>query len=130
MLHGWLQRMMREERPEAGYYVGICVNCGIGTPADETLARRSYLWAAGEGVLEAMVASAEMLANGRGGPADPDLARSLFIYAGKRGHAGALFALGVLAGHDRDRAEDYFRRAAELGHPRAKALVERELVAG
>jgi TPR repeat protein len=130
MLHGWLQRMMREERPEAGYYVGICVNCGIGTPADEALARRYYLWAAGEGVLEAMVAAAEMLVNGRGGPADPDLARSLFIYAGTRGHAGALFALGVLAGHDRDRAEDYFRRAAELGHPRAKALMEGELVAG
>ena len=72
VLHGWLQRMIREDRPEAGYYVGICVNCGIGTPADERLARRYYLWAAGEGVIEAMVAAAEMLLNGRGGPADPD----------------------------------------------------------
>jgi hypothetical protein len=130
MLHGWLQRMIREDRPEAGYYVGICVNCGIGTPADETLARRYYLWAAAEGVIEAMVAAAEMLVNGRGGPADPDLARSLFIYAGKRGHSGALYALGVLSGGDRDRARDYFRRAAELGHPKARELVEGELVAG
>jgi TPR repeat protein len=60
MLHGWLQRMMRESHPDAGYYVGVCVNSGIGTPADETLARRYYLWAAGEGVTEAMVAAGEM----------------------------------------------------------------------
>ena len=51
--------------------LAICVNCGIGTPADERLARRYYLWAAGEGVIEAMVAAAEMLLNGRGGRADP-----------------------------------------------------------
>lgn len=31
-LHGWLQRMIREDRPEAGFYVGMCVNNGIGTP--------------------------------------------------------------------------------------------------
>jgi hypothetical protein len=122
-LHGWLQRMIREDRPEAGFYVGVCVNCGIGTPADERLARRYYLWAAGEGVIEAMVAAAEMLLNGRGGRADPDTARALFQYAARHDHAGAAYALGVMAGDDCDGAMAHFRRAAELGHAKAKLLV-------
>jgi TPR repeat protein len=129
VLHGWLQRMIREDRPEAGYYVGICVNCGIGTPADERLARRYYLWAAGEGVIEAMVAAGEMLLNGRGGRAVPDVARALFQYAAQNNHAGALYALGVLAGDDRDSAMEHFRRAAALGHGRAKLLTAPEAIA-
>jgi TPR repeat protein len=127
MLHGWLQRMMRKNRPDAGYYVGVCVNCGIGTPADETLARRYYLWAAGEGVIEAMVAAGEMLLNGRGGPADPELARDLFEYAADHDHAGAVFALGVMAAGDADAAMAHFRRAAALGHQKARLLFAREV---
>ncbi len=123
-LHGWLQRMIQEQHPEAGFYVGLCVNGGIGTPTDEKLARRYYLWAAGEGVIEAMVAAAEMLFNGRGGSAEPGVARSLLEYAGNRGHAGALYALGVLAGNDRDRAMQYFRRAADRGHAKARRQTE------
>ena len=126
MLHGWLQRMVREDRPEAGFYIGICVNSGIGTPADEALARRYYLWAAGEGVIEAMVAAAEMLANGRGGRADPDAARALFQYAARQDHAGAHYALGVMAGDDRGSATMHFRRAAALGHGMAQLLTARE----
>jgi uncharacterized protein len=128
VLHGWLQRMIREDRPEAGFYVGYCVNCGIGTPADERLARRYYLWAAGEGVIEAMVAAAEMLLNGRGGRAEPNVAHALFRHAAGHDHAGANYALGVMAGNDRVNAIGYFRRAAELGHAGAKLLVEDENV--
>jgi len=128
-LHGWLQRMIQEDRPEAGYYVGICVNNGIGTPADFVLARRYYLWAAGEGVIEAMVAAGEMLLNGRGGRADPDLAWALFEYAGKRNHAGANYALGVIAGNRGGDAMVHFRRAAALGHQKAKVLTESGLAA-
>jgi len=130
LLHGWLQRMIREAHPEAGFYVGVCVNCGIGTPPDAALARRYYLWAAGEGVIEAMVAAAEMLLNGRGGRADPPVARALFEYAGKLDHPGALYALGVMAGPDRASAMRHFERAAELGHAKAKQLMESEPVAG
>ena len=127
-LHGWLQRMIQQHRPEAGYFVGICVNSGIGTPVDATLARRYYLWAAGEGLVEAMVAAAEMLLNGRGGNADPDLARALFHYAAKRNHAGAVFALGVMASNDRASAIEHFRRAAALGHTKAKLLTDADSV--
>ncbi len=127
-LHDWLQRMIRENHPDAGYWVGICVNCGIGTPANEVLARRYYLWAAGEGVLESMVAAAEMLLNGRGGAADPELARAMFEYAARRDHSGASYALGVMAGSDRDAAMAHFRRAAALGHAKAKLLTEAALL--
>jgi hypothetical protein len=129
ILHGWLQRMIQEARPEAGYYVGICVNCGIGTPADERLARRYYLWAAGEGVIEAMVAAGEMLLNGRGGRADPALARTLFKYAAGQDHPGAHYALGFMAGNDQASAMEHFGRAAALGHAKAKLMVERVAVA-
>jgi TPR repeat protein len=124
-LHEWLQRMMRRNRPDAGYYVGVCVNCGIGTPPDPELARRYYLWAAGEGVIDASVAAGEMLLNGRGGDADPCLAHDLFEYAGEHDHAGAIFALGVMAASDPDRALAHFRRAAALGHAKARELVAR-----
>ncbi len=123
-LHEWLQRMIRRgPATEAGFYVGVCVNCGIGTLLDERLARRYYLWAAGEGVIEAMVAAVKMLLNGRGGRADPVVARSLFQYAARHDHAGANYALGVMAGDDTDSALAHFRRAAELGHAKAKQLV-------
>jgi TPR repeat protein len=122
-LHSWLQRMIREDRPEAGFYVGVCVNNGIGTPADAKLARRYYLWAAGEGVLEGMVAAGEMLLNGRGGKPEPSVARALFEYAAKRNHAGARFALGIMAGNDRDSAMVHFRQAAALGHQKARVLI-------
>ncbi len=125
-LHDWLQQMIRDDHPVAGYYVGICVNGGIGTPADEALARKYYLWAAGEGVIEAMVAAGEMLLNGRGGAACPDVARLLFHYAGHRDHAGAIYALGVMAGNDRENAMVHFRRAAALGHGMAKLLTAAE----
>jgi TPR repeat protein len=122
-LHGWLQTMIRNDRPEAGFYVGLCVNCGIGTPANEKLARRYYLWAATQGVIEAMAAAAEMLANGRGGRADPALARALFDYAGEHGHAGALYALALMTTDDELRSTNYLRRAAELGHLKARLLL-------
>jgi hypothetical protein len=104
------------------------VNCGIGTPADEPLARSYYLWAAGEGVIEAMVAAGEMLLNGRGGPVDPDLARDLFEYAADRDHVGAIFAMGVMATDNRERAMAHFRRAASMGHPKAKLMVAGDMV--
>ncbi len=125
-LHFWLQRMIQQNHPEAGFQVGLCLNAGIGTPPDEAMARRYYLWAASLGLIEAMAAAAEMLLNGRGGPSDPDLARALFTHAAKRGHPGAAYALGVMAGDDCAQAMPHFRHAAALGHAKAQTLVERE----
>ncbi|MSP00145.1 MAG: sel1 repeat family protein [Acetobacteraceae bacterium] len=124
MWDDWLYRMIREGRAEGGYYAGIRAHDKPGGRAGEIEARRHYLWAASHGMIEAMAAGAEMLLNGRGGPADPDLARALFEYAAKRGHAGAHFALGVMAGNEPDRAAAHFRQAADLGHPRAMIMVE------
>jgi TPR repeat protein len=115
--------------PEAQARLGLCYLRGLGVPPSLTEARRYYLWAAGEGVIEAMVAAGEMLLNGRGGRADPDLARALFEYAGKRNHTGANYALGVIAGNDGDRAMAHFRKAAALGHQKARLLTESGLAA-
>ena len=67
-------------------------------------------------MIEAMAAAGEMLLNGRGGPADQDLARALFGFAASRDHAGAMYALGVMAGDDAASSAAFFRRAADLGH--------------
>ena len=123
-LLGWLARLTRDNHAEAAYYLGVCANGGIGMDADEPLARLHYLRAASLGFVEAMAAGAEMLLNGRGGEADPDLAAALFRHAAARQHPGAVYALGVLAGPDASEARSWFQRAAVLGHPRARAMLE------
>ena len=128
-LHEWLQSRIRTGEAEAGYYVGICVNGGIGTRVDEKLARDYYLWAASLDSTEARVAAGEMLLNGRGGPADPDQARALFADAAAKDHAGAIYALGVMEHDDPERALTLFRRAAALGHPKARAMASEDAMA-
>ena len=125
-LHFWLRDRVRQNHPEAGFQLGLCLNAGLGAPPDEAQARHWYLWAASLGLIGAMAAAAEMLLNGRGGPTDPGLARGLFAHAAARGHAGAAYALGVMAGNDPDAALLHFRRAAALGHPKAMALTGTE----
>ena len=49
-------------------------------------------------MLDAQVALAEMLVNGRGGPRDLAGAVKLFEKAAAQGHSGAMFALGALHG--------------------------------
>ena len=51
------------------------------------------------------------------------LARALFEYAAKRDHEGAIYALGVMAGEDQERAMTHFRRAAGLGHAKAREVI-------
>lgn len=114
--HDWLRRMTAAGHAWAAFTMGLCLNGGVGVPANEKRARRHYLLAASMGLLEGMAAAAEMLANGRGGAPDPDLARALFTYAAKRDHAGAAYALGVLSN---DPHSPHFARAAALGHAAA-----------
>lgn len=120
----WFNRMLREGRAEAGLHGGILAHTDPGGPEGEKLARRLYLRAASLGSIEGMAAAAEMLLNGRGGSADRDLAVALFAFAAKRNHAGANFALGILASGDPDRALIHFQRAAALGHVKAAHILE------
>jgi TPR repeat protein len=84
-------------------------------------------------MLEAQVALAEMLVNGRGGPRDHAEAQSLFERAAEHGHVGAMFALGAMfgGGHDvpwdRPAARKWFRGAAERGHGHAQLMLGRYL---
>ena len=54
--------------------------------------------AADADVLDAQVALAEMMVNGRGGPRSPAAAFELFQKAAAKGHSGAMFALGAMYG--------------------------------
>ena len=121
----WLADTMRGGQGEAAYYLGVCANCGIGMETDEALARRHYLHAASLGFLEGMVAAGEMLVNGRGGATDPGLAAALFRHAARHDHPGAVYALGVLAGTNAGEAMAWFQRAAALGHPAARVLMDK-----
>ena len=115
--HDWLRRMAAAGHGQAAFTLGLCLNGGVGLPADEAKARREYLRAASLGLIEGMAAAAEMLLNGRGGAPDPELARRLFTFAAKRNHAGAIYALGVLSN---DAKSAHFQRAAALGHAKAR----------
>ena len=111
----WLGSMIAQGHGEAEFYAGLFANVTMGGDA---VARRHYLLAAAHGMPEAMAASAEMLFNGRGGAADPELARAMFEFAAARDHAGASYALGMIAGPGA-MGEAHIRRAAALGHENA-----------
>ncbi len=121
---GWLARMSRAGHADAGLHAGILAHADPGGPLGASIARRQYLIAASLGSIDGMAAAAEMLVNGRGGTGDPDLGRALFAFAAKRGHAGAHFALGVLASGDPEQARTHFQRAAALGHAKAAHLLD------
>ena len=90
--------------------------------------------AADAGVLDARVALAEMMVNGRGGRPRP-LPRRLVLFEGaaRDGHIGAMFAVGALygGGHEvetnRPMAQQWFRLAAERGHGYAQMMLGRYL---
>lgn len=77
----------------------------------------------------------EMMVNASGGPRDQRAASDLFARAAAQGHAAAMFALGVLAdgngdGADCASAQQWFRQAAERGHPYAQLMLARYLAHG
>lgn len=110
----------------AQYWCGRMLAEGRGAALDLPAARMLFLRAAEQGLRDAEAAAGEMLINGRGGAPDPAAATILFTRAAASDHAGALFALGILAREDRDAAAAFLRRAAKQGHPGARALLDRE----
>jgi TPR repeat protein len=119
----------------AQYWYGRRLVEGRGLDADPTEARVWLMRAAEAGIAEAQVMLGEMMLNARGGPPDQATAHDLFAKAAAQGHAGAMFALGVLADGDRgagDRvcAQDWFRQAADRGHPYGQLMLGRYLAHG
>ena len=87
-------------------------------------------------MLEALLDLAALKIQGLGGPRDDEAARDLFERAAAQGSAEAMFALGALygGGHEieTDRAQSlaWYRRAAQLKHPRAALMLGKYLRAG
>ena len=130
----WIRRAA-ESLPVAQYWYGRMLTEGRGLEADLAAARVWLKRAADSGIVEAQVMLGEMMLNARGGPPDQDTASDLFARAAAQGHAGAMFASGVLADRNSDRvdrasAQQWFRQAAERGHPYAQLLLARYLAHG
>jgi TPR repeat protein len=130
----WIQRAA-ESLPVAQYWYGRMLTEGRGVEADLTAARVWLGRAAENGIVEAQVMLGEMMVNASGGPRDQRAAGDLFARAAAQGHAAAMFALGVLAagngdGADRASAQQWFRQAAERGHPYAQLMLARYLAHG
>ena len=130
----WLRRAARS-LPLAQYWYGRMLVEGRGLDADPAEGRVWLARATEAGVVDAQVMLGEMMVNGRGGPRDDDAALALFDKAARQGHAGAMFALGVLADGRRDvagrtAAQDWFRQAAERDHPYAALMLGRYLARG
>ena len=90
--------------------------------------RRALMYLNNEGVSEEDKAIVE---SGKGVmPKYYWITSSLFINAAKVGHAGAQYQLGMMfytgnrVGKNEDTAVNYFRKAAEQGHPEAKKMLE------
>jgi TPR repeat protein len=108
---------------------------GRGVEGDLAAARTWLGRAAENGIAEAQVMLGELLLNARGGPRDQGAAANLFEKAAAQGHAGAMFAMGVLADGEggeagRVSAQQWFQQAAERGHPYAQLMLGRYLAYG
>ena len=130
----WIRRAA-ESLPVAQYWYGRTLTEGRGLETDLAAARVWLGSAAENGIVEAQVMLGELMLNARGGPRDQGAAGDLFAKAAAQGHAGAMFALGVLAdgnghGADRTSAQQWFRQAAERGHPYAQLMLARYLAHG
>ncbi|QDH15224.1 hypothetical protein E3E11_04440 [Oecophyllibacter saccharovorans] len=141
----WLAQA-RESVVNAQFWYGSLVFHGQGQEADPLEGLHWMEKAAQAGMTEACLAVGRILVNGhfREGPAGrevvipPDHEKAVLLYrpAAERDDPEALFALGALFGgghevaEDRQKAEGYFRRAAELGHALAQLMLGRYLLKG
>jgi TPR repeat protein len=130
----WIARAA-ENLPIAQYWYGRMLTEGRGLEPDLAAARVWLGRAAEGGIVEAQVMLGELILNARGGPRDQVAAADLFAKAAAQGHAGAMFALGALADRNRDGADracaaQWFRQAAERGHPYAQLMLARYLAHG
>lgn len=126
----WL-RCAAEEVADAQYLYARMLAEELGEQCDLPGARIWFERAAVAGVLDAKVALAEMMLNGRGGPVCPAAAVALFEEAAAKGHSGAMFALGAVnaggARADPEAAQRWFSAAAERGHGYAQLALGRYL---
>lgn len=112
--------------PQAQFELGLCYQKGLGVKAREDKAAKWLLRAAQQGLPRAQSEYAELLACGRGVKRNEDKALAWFKRAAAAEDPHALFWLAQFHEHGRggletclNRAYDYYRTAAELGHVEA-----------
>ena len=118
---GALEPLVAARDPDATYVLGYIHARGLGTPADETTARRLFVAAAMDGQPDAQFALGELAYTGRGVRRDRARAYEWYDLAAAKGHARALYMLGVMHAEggpvpqDLMRAADLYARAAGAG---------------
>ena len=116
-----LEPLVAARDPDATYVLGYIHARGLGTPADETTARRLFVAAAMDGQPDAQFALGELAYAGRGVRRDRARAYEWYDLAAAKGHPKALYMLGVMhaegrhAPQDLTRAADLYARAAAAG---------------
>ena len=96
------------------YNLGYCYEKGVGCPIDLGAARSCYEKAANGGQKGAQYALANFEENGIAGA--KNISRAVYWYerSAANGYTAAYVALGLLyGGTDRDKARDYFKKAAD-----------------
>ena len=120
-----LEPLVEARDPDATYVLGYIHARGLGTPADETTARRLFVAAAMDGQPDAQFALGELAYTGQGVRRDRGRAYEWYDLAAAKDHPKALYMLGVMhaegiqAPQDLTRAADLYRRAAGAGSVRA-----------
>ncbi|MEM9301067.1 MAG: tetratricopeptide repeat protein [Pseudomonadota bacterium] len=124
--NGWFKRAAQLEDPPGLFNLGVSLLEGRGLDVNAELARKLFAHAARKHHPPAMYALAVMMVEGRGGPAKPQAGSRLLLEAARAGDASAQFQMGEvlregLGGAERDPvgAVNYYRLAAERGHPDA-----------
>ncbi|TDV57852.1 tetratricopeptide repeat protein [Actinophytocola oryzae] len=114
---------------DAAFELSVLYATGTGVPADDAESQRWTVRAAEMGNARAMGNLGGMYATGRGVETDPAVALDWYTRAAEAGHARSAYTAGLmcLVGDgglpvDRDRAQEYFARAEELGFDVDSAL--------
>ena len=120
-----LEPLVEARDPDATYVLGYIHARGLGTPADETTARRLFVAAAMDGQPDAQFALGELAYAGQGVRRDRARAYEWYDLAAAKEHPKALYMLGVMHAEgqavpqDLTRAADLYRRAARAGSTQA-----------
>lgn len=94
-------------RANAGFYLGLFYEKGLGVPQDKQKAVRWYRFAIDSDHEMALFNLAVLYANGQGAPQNYQEALRWYTKAAEADHAGAQYVLAVLYYRGKDRPQDY-----------------------
>ena len=86
----WFEKIDRDNKPQAAYYLGLIEKNGYGTPVNFEAAEKHFRFAAERGVPDAMYQLGNTYANGEGVDLDPREAMRWYLRAAAHDHPQAI----------------------------------------